>query len=236
MAWRYELKYLVDQRAHAGVRQVLRARLLRGDFVDEAGGYPVLSQYYDGPGLPNYLDKIGGIERRSKVRLRTYAWRFGPEAAWFLEAKRKENASIAKQRLRVAPGGVDPLAPASWDALGEDAAPFLQARELDRLEPAAQVWYQREVLSSPDGELRVTWDELIRALYPGEAMTTALLYDEGRAVIPDATAVLEVKAAQVVPAWLSALVARASLATESVSKYVRAMIVLGLSRKVSATC
>ncbi|HKB16640.1 MAG TPA: polyphosphate polymerase domain-containing protein [Planctomycetota bacterium] len=236
MGWRYELKYLVDQREHAGVRRVLRAQLLPGEFVDETGGYPVLSQYYDGPGLPNYLDKIAGIERRLKVRLRTYAWRFGPEAAWFLEAKKRENASIAKERLEVPRGAVNPLDPASWDVLGDAGAPFLRARELDRLEPVAQVWYQREVLVSADGELRVTWDEMLRALYPGEAMTTSLLYDGGRAVIPDSLAVLEVKAAQTVPTWLSALVARASLETESVSKYVRAMIVLGLSRKVSATC
>ncbi|HET6202574.1 MAG TPA: VTC domain-containing protein [Planctomycetota bacterium] len=236
MSWRFELKYAVDQRAHAGVRRVLRERLVYGEYVDRAGGYPVLSQYYDGPGLPLYLDKVGGYERRTKVRLRTYAWRFGPQAAWFLEAKRKENASIAKDRLEVAPGAVNPLDPASWDALGEAGAPYLVARDLERLEPTAQVWYQREVLTSPAGDLRVTWDELIRALYPGEAMTTSLLYDERRAVVPDRYGVLEIKAAQTVPAWLSALVARASLMPESVSKYVRAMNALELSRKVLATC
>lgn len=236
MSARNEFKYLVDLETRLALQRVLEARLVPGEFVDASGGYPVLSLYYDGAALPLYLDKVAGVERRVKVRLRTYGWEFGPGAPWFLEAKHKDGPLIAKRRLELAPGRIDPLDPASWDALGAGANTFLLLREALRLEPAVQVWYQREVLVSADGELRVTWDSPIRALFPGEPMTHAVLYDPTRAAVDDALAVLEIKARQTVPAWLAELVRRAGLTPESVSKYVRCLDVLGLSRKVLSTC
>jgi hypothetical protein len=236
MSWRYELKYVVSARAQEKLRPILREHLLRDEFTDASGTYPVLSQYYDGPRLPLYLEKVSGVEQRLKVRLRTYAWSFGTSAPWFLELKRKENASIAKQRLRIATGSIDPLRPSTWTALGAEGARFAQASELLHLEPTAGVWYQREALVSPAGDLRITWDELVRGLYPGEAMTRALLYDERRSALPDDLVVLEVKAAQTLPHWLVTLIARAELTPRSVSKYVLAMNALGLSRKVLTTC
>lgn len=240
MSARNEFKYLVDLDTRLALQRVLAARLVPGEFVDASGGYPVLSLYYDGAGLPCYLDKVTGIERRVKVRLRTYAWSFDPAvphaAPWFLEAKHKDGAHVAKRRLTLAPGRIDPLRPASWDTLGAAAASFLHLRESLRLEPVVQVWYQREVLVSAADDLRVTWDTPIRALFPGEPMTRARLYDATRAAVGDAQAVLEIKAKQTLPAWLAALVREAGLAPESVSKYVRCIDALGLSRKVLSTC
>ena len=236
MSARLELKYLVDLDTRLAMQRVLQTHLVPGEFVGAGGGYPVLSQYYDGESLPLYLEKLSGIERRMKVRLRTYAWSFAAGSPWFLEAKHKDGPSIAKRRLELARGALDPLRPASWDGLGPEAAPFLHARESMLLEPTAGVWYQREVLVGPAGGLRVTWDTSIRALFPGEPMSREVLYDETRAVIDDTWAVLEIKVAQTVPSWLSALVRSAGITAESVSKYVRAVDTLGLSRKVLSTC
>jgi hypothetical protein len=236
MSARLEFKYLVDLDTRLALQRVFRARLVPGEFVDGSGGYPVLSLYYDGEALPLYLEKVAGVERRMKVRLRTYAWSFDGRGSWFLEAKHKDGPAIAKRRIRLAAGAIDPLRPAGWDSLGAQAAPFLHARERLRLEPTVQVWYQREVLVSAAGDLRVTWDTPIRALFPGEPMTRARLYDETRAVVDDALAVLEIKAGQTVPVWLGELVRSAGLLPESVSKYVRAVDALGLSRKVLSTC
>ncbi|NOT29766.1 MAG: polyphosphate polymerase domain-containing protein [Planctomycetes bacterium] len=236
MSARLELKYLVDLRTRLWLQPLLSARLAPGEFVDAGGGYPVLSLYYDGENLPLYLEKLAGVERRMKVRLRTYAWSFGPSQAWFLEGKHKDGNLIAKRRLEVPRERIDPLRPATWDALGPEGASFLHARESLRLVPTVQVWYQREVLVSAAGDLRVTWDSPIRALFPGEPMTNARLYDETRRVVPDQWAVLEIKARQTLPAWLAALVREAGLVPETISKYVRSLDTLGLSRKVLSTC
>jgi hypothetical protein len=236
MSARLELKYLVDLDTRLAMQRVLQTHLVPGEFVGRGGAYPVLSLYYDGESLPLYMEKIAGIERRLKVRLRTYAWDFDSGGPWFLEAKHKDGAAIAKRRLALAPGAIDLLRPASWDDLGPEAAPFLHARESMLLEPTVTVWYQREVLVAPAGNLRVTWDTPIRALFPGEPMTRARLYDETRAVIDDTWSVLEIKVAQTVPVWLSALVRSAGITVDSVSKYVRAIDTLGLSRKVLSTC
>ena len=239
MSARNEFKYMVDLDTRHAMQRVLKARLVPGEYVDASGGYPVLSLYYDGASLPCYLDKVAGVERRVKVRLRTYAWSFdaGTRAApWFLEAKHKDGPFIAKRRLTFAPGRIDPMQPASWDVLGHTAASFLHLRESLRLEPVVQVWYQREVLVSAADDLRVTWDTPIRALFPGEPMTRERLYDPTRSAIDDAQAVLEIKAKQTLPAWLAALVREAGLVPESISKYVRCVDALGLSRKVLSTC
>jgi hypothetical protein len=236
MAARLELKYLVDLDTRLWLQEHLRCRLVPGEFVDGSGSYPVLSLYYDAESLPLYLEKLAGVERRMKVRLRCYGWSFPTTAAWFLEAKHKDGPLIAKRRLELPAGRIDPLRPATWDALGAEAAPFLHARESLRLEPSVGVWYQREVLASPAGDLRVTWDSTVRALFPGEPMGTGLLHDETRAAIREPWTVLEIKAARTLPAWLAELVCEAGLATDSVSKYVRAVDTLGLSRKVLSTC
>ena len=237
MAGRFELKYLVDTRVQVALQQLMRARMLRAEHATEDGTYHVLSQYYDGPGLPFYFDKIAGLEDRVKVRLRTYGLAFGPGAPWFLELKKKQNAAVAKLRIQLEPGSIDPSDPRSWDAIRhEEVGAFLAARDLMQLEPTAQVWYQREALASADDGLRITLDTTIRALYPGERMDRHMLYDYERAAIPDRYAVVEIKAAQTFPHWLTELIQRASLVPESISKYVHAINALGLSRKVLATC
>jgi hypothetical protein len=237
MAGRFELKYLVDSRVQVALCRLMRARMLRGEYVEEDGTYHVLSQYYDGPGLPFYFDKVAGLESRLKVRLRTYGTGFGPGAPWFLELKRKQNAAISKLRVRLEPGSIDPSDPASWDAVRDpQIEPFLAARDTMQLEPTAQVWYQREALASADDALRITWDSTVRALFPGETLDRGLLYDTERAAIPDRYVIIEIKAAQTFPHWLTELIQRASLVPESISKYVHAINALGLSRKVLATC
>ena len=237
MAGRFELKYLVDSRVQVALQRLMRARMLRAEHASEDGTYHVLSQYYDGPGLPFYFDKIAGLEDRVKVRLRTYGMAFGPDAPWFLELKKKQNAAVAKLRIQLEPGSIDPSDPRSWDAIRHgEAGAFLAARDLMQLEPTAQVWYQREALASADDGLRITLDTTIRALFPGERMERRMLYDSERAALPDRYAVVEIKAAQTFPHWLTELIQRASLAPEAISKYVHAINALGLSRKVLATC
>jgi hypothetical protein len=237
VAGRFELKYRVDTALQARLRPVLASRLVRAENLDADGAYSVLSQYYDGPDLPFYFDKVAGIERRVKVRLRTYGWSFGSHAPWFLELKKKENAAIGKVRVVVRPGSIDPFDPTTWDAIEDERiGPILAVRDLMQLEPTAQVWYHREALADPNSDLRITWDNCVRALYPGESMSRELLYDPRRAAIPERFAVAEVKAAQTLPDWLTDLIRRASLVPEAISKYVHAVNALGLSRKVLATC
>ena len=237
MAGRFELKYLVDTRIQTALCRLMRARMLRDEFVEEDGTYHVLSQYYDGPSLPFYFDKVDGLEGRVKVRLRTYGLAFGPDAPWFLELKRKQNAAISKVRIEVEPGSIDPSDPETWSRVPDPRiGAYLAARDLMQLVPTAQVWYQREALASADDRLRITWDTTIRALFPGEGMSRRMLYDPERAAIPDRYAIVEIKSAQTFPHWLTELIQRASLVPESISKYVHAINALGLSRKVLATC
>jgi len=237
MRWRYELKYLIDEATCRRVQGIVAGHLVPGEHVGPDASYAVLSQYYDGPALPIYMDKVAGVESRVKFRLRSYGWGFRDDAPWFLEAKRKENASISKIRVRVDPSQIDPSDPGSWDRPGApELAPFQSARDLMRLEPSAQIWYQREVWESPAGDLRITFDRMVRALYPGEVMSRGLLYDSRRSAVGDQLVIVEVKTAQNVPDWLTRLIRSASMSPEAVSKYVHAMNALGLARKVLATC
>jgi len=236
MSARYELKYLVGLEARLALQGLFAHHLVPGEHVGAAGDYPVLSQYFDGPGLPFYREKVAGVQRRVKVRLRAYAWSFAAAPQWFLEAKHRDGATVAKRRLALARGAIDARAPLTWNALGAEAGPFLALRERWQLEPCAGVWYQRSVLVSPAGDLRVTWDSSIRALHAGEDMSASVLYDRTREIVPEPLSVLEIKAAQTLPSWLARAIRAHALVPESVSKYVRASDALGLSRKVLVTC
>ena len=47
---------------------------------------------------------------------------------------------------------------------------------------------------------------------------------------------LEIKPKQTLPVWFARLIREAGLVPETVSKYVRSIDTLGLSRKVLSTC
>jgi hypothetical protein len=225
---RYELKYVIDTRTAERVRADLD-ELARPDDHGGTRGYRVASLYYDSPGLDFYWAKIEGIRFRRKLRLRVYPDEGGrPPEAGLVEIKQRMNRTVQKRRLFL------PLDEAARLCAGE-----LPARPLDdadhqvasevcylvqamHLQPTCITSYRRVayVGGRYDQGLRVTLD------YDCGGRGHALAVEEearDHPFLPPDAVVLEVKADEAVPDWVSSLLARHGCRLQRLSKYCAAL-------------
>ncbi|GAA1406352.1 polyphosphate polymerase domain-containing protein [Catellatospora coxensis] len=229
---RYEIKYLVHTSRLATIRDELRARLDLDSHAAD-GGYGVWSVYYDTRLLRFYWEKIEGLRFRRKLRVRHYGDRFaiGDDTTVYVEIKQRVNRVTQKRRVAMAYGDARLLCDGRQLVRHEPGQTgFVQevlglVQGLD-LRPVAITGYQREAFVGRDADLglRVTLDHRVR----GRDREFDLGSDaENRLIIPAAMSVLEVKANDRVPYWLTDLAARAELSVVRVSKYCQSVEAFG---------
>lgn len=232
MSARFERKYRVTDRQAKFLRACWEPHLMRAPFTDEDGAYPVLSQYFDSPGLRFYHQKHDGVGKRRKVRLRTYGYRFEPSRACFLEIKHRDSETVAKTRVALPRFRPEHLQPRRWQAQPDERlAPFRALQETHRLSATAQVLYVRHAFQAVvEKELRITFDSMLTGLHPGEQASPDLLDEHTRSIVPETEMILEVKGRDLLPEWVREAVAWLGLRQEPVPKYVLAMDRLNLIR------
>ena len=127
------------------------------------GSYQVTSLYFDTPYDAALREKLDGVNRREKFRLRYY----GEEPAWLkLEKKFKVNGLCGKRSARLSREEGERLLAGELDFLLEREEPLLA--ELysklrgSRLTPRTAVCYDREAFSYAPGNVRVTLDRNLR--------------------------------------------------------------------------
>jgi SPX domain protein involved in polyphosphate accumulation len=195
---------------------------------------PVLSQYYDSPNLTFYTEKLDGIHYRNKVRLRTYGYRFQPGQASFLEIKCKVWNCILKTRQKISGFQESDMDPANWRFDSEEnQSAFLHLLERYRLRPSAQIFYLREAYQGVvEADVRVTFDSLLTALFPGEQLTGDVLLGASRRLISDSLTILEVKATNGIPRWVTDGALAVELFQTPVPKYVMGVEKLRLDQYI----
>ncbi len=217
---RLEIKYLVSTTQRSKLYALWSKHLIKAEHTDSYGCYPVLSQYFDSPLLQFYKDKYDGSPKRRKVRLRAYDSTFGAGPV-FIEIKHRYGEKVWKTRK----------------ALGEEkheclisprVAGGIFATLADRyqLRPSARVYYTRQAFNAIDtvlGNVRVTFDTSVIGLFPEDRICEDILYDCHRYLIPEHTAILEVKADACLPAWFHEGIRKVGLSAKSISKYVLAV-------------
>jgi hypothetical protein len=223
---RYELKYIVDARRYRALVDDLRNLMVPDAHGDAAGGYPVVSLYYDSPDLEAYHSKVEGLRFRRKLRLRVYppGGDVRKVTVGHVEIKQRMNRTVQKRRL------VLPLAQA--EALCRADVPKVEFDELDaavasevhymvraqRLRPTCIVSYLRQAFVAErfDSGMRVTFDSNLRG------RMTALKVNERASnhffVRPDRL-VLEVKVNERIPHFMVTLLARHECVLTRMSKY-----------------
>jgi hypothetical protein len=229
---RYEIKYLVPSGDVPALREHL-ARRLHLDTHGDTTGYGVWSVYYDTTGLRFYWEKIEGLRFRRKLRIRHYGDRFaiGDDTTVYVEIKQRVNRVTQKRRValpyRLARRLCDGRelvehAPAQR-AFVEEVLELVCGLDL---RPVAITGYQREAFVGRDADvgLRVTLDHRIR----GRDRDFHLGADAGnRLIVPARLSVLEIKANERVPYWLTDLAARANLSVVRMSKYCQSVEAFG---------
>lgn len=225
---RYEIKYLVDSAAVPELRAELTSRLAP-DSHGRDGGYGVWSVYYDTQDLRFYWEKIEGLRFRRKLRIRHYGDRstVDDDTTVYVEIKQRVNRVTQKRRVALPYRLCDERRPVDHEP-GQQAflAEVLGLLSGLDLRPVAMTGYQREAFVGVDADLglRVTLDHRVR----GRDRDLHLGADaENRFIIPPDRCVLEVKANERVPYWLTDLTARRNLTVVRVSKYCQSIEAFG---------
>jgi SPX domain protein involved in polyphosphate accumulation len=234
---RFELKYVVTNREIAKLRPEIAAYMERDPHAGADGRYTLSSLYYDTPSRDCFWAKLDGLRFRRKLRIRHYE-QPAPlldETPVFVEIKQRVDRVTQKRRA------VLPYA----DALGlcdERIVPDHEARDeavvnetfelvvRHNLEPACITTYQREpwVGGTYDPGLRVTIDSDLRYRVNDLWLDSK---NPGKCMFPAQYAVLEIKANDRVPYWLTHLVARHNLQLTRMSKYCSSLDTAGYGQR-----
>lgn len=231
---RYEIKYLLDELKIPALREALTARM-GSDPYSPVGGYPVTSLYYDTEDLKFYWEKIEGLRFRRKLRVRLYGEpsECTRDTPVQIEIKQRVNRVTQKRRIAL-PYGVAQR----WLDHREEIhfEPHQQAfvnevttliGNLD-LRPVVTTGYLREAFVGQDADLglRVTIDHKVH----GRDRDFNFAADsENRLTIPPKLAVVEIKANERVPYWVTDLAARSEMSVVRISKYCQSVQAFGLA-------
>ncbi|GIJ50598.1 VTC domain-containing protein [Virgisporangium aliadipatigenens] len=229
---RYEIKYVLPSAAVPELRAELAGRLDL-DSHGVSGGYGVWSVYYDTRDLRFYWEKIEGLRFRRKLRVRHYGDRFtvDDDSTVFVEIKQRVNRVTQKRRValpyrlarELCDGRVMVEHEPEQRAFLEEVLELICGLDL---RPVAMTGYQREAFVGRDADagLRVTIDHRIR----GRDRDFALGADaENRLIVPARLSVVEFKANERVPYWLTDLAAELNMSVVRVSKYCQSVEAFG---------
>ena len=219
--YRHEWKHVITP-VH---RQILRQRLRvvaqpDGHAVD--GRYHIRSLYFDDLNDTALREKLDGVSRREKYRLRCYNLDFG---LIHLEKKSKLAGLGRKESCSVTQSEVQALLAGQLDWMAADPRPLvgeLYAKlRTGELRPKTLVEYVREPFVFAPGNVRVTIDYDIRT-----GLRCTDLLNTRCVTIPagDAPAILEVKWDEYLPDIIRDAVQLRSRRTSAFSKYAASRI------------
>ncbi len=217
--FRHEYKFRLSQGDYLSLRSRLRAVLPRDPHAGPSGEYAIQSVYFDNTDDKALREKLDGLDRREKFRLR---WYNGDLSYISLEKKEKRNGLCRKtsclltreETVRLFAGDI------SWmkQSGRQTAAELAIKMELQGLRPRTVVGYQREPFVFYPGNVRVTLDRDIRgaAFHPDLLTARDSLLPAGNAVL------LEVKYDQFLPDLIRNLVSLNARNAGAFSKYAAA--------------
>ncbi|MDT0300867.1 polyphosphate polymerase domain-containing protein [Streptomonospora wellingtoniae] len=228
---RYELKYLVPVEQVGDVRAELTARM-ESDANAGPDGYGVWSLYYDTRRLRFYWEKIEGLKFRRKLRIRRYGetGTGSDDTMVSVEIKQRVNRVTQKRRVLLPYGDARALCDRRRRVEHPRAQPFVDEvldllHRLD-LRPSAMTGYRREpyVGTGADLGLRVTLDHRVRGR---DRDFDVRAEAESRYIISPRYAVMEVKANERAPYWITDMAARHGLQVQRISKYCQSVEAFG---------
>jgi hypothetical protein len=229
---RYEYKYFAPYAKLARLRALLKPFVELDGYARACGGeYTVRSIYFDTPDWECYFQKVSGVKRRNKVRLRGYNVGDG-ESQVFFEIKKKVDEPLHKHRAALSYAEAQQvLLGKSLDEIGlttstradarKEAERFLYHLHARRMRPVVTIIYEREpfraIFADRENDLRLTFDKNLRAVaWP--ALDS--LFEERHPFLVEAQRfILEVKFNRFLPNWVKGVIAALGLTKGPASKY-----------------
>lgn len=239
---RFEFKYLIHQALENTIREHIKPYMVADPYIGKlnaSNSYEVFSLYFDSPGFYYYHQKIDGVLKRKKVRLRTYKNNGRFENYAFFEIKRRHDAVVLKDRFLMSAEDYEKLMD-SEDFHGTRAIrdqnrkniieEFEWERNLRSIGPKILVAYEREpYLGKYNKNFRLTFDRKIRV------MENDNLFYAGNdwLDISGDQIVMELKFTGVLPFYVNKIIKEFNLERLSFSKYCNGVEVCGSVNGVS---
>ena len=163
MNGRHELKYYINAADYAQLRARLRTVAKPDENSRENSGYKVHSLYFDNYNDKAVVEKLLGLNRREKFRLRYY----NDDVSFIrLEKKSKANSLCYKESTMVTAEQCRALLERKYDCLKMPDKPLLMELytkiNYQNLRPRNIVIYHREVYAYMAGNVRITFDSNIK--------------------------------------------------------------------------
>lgn len=221
MNFRHEWKHEISYSDMLAVRQRLRA-VAKPDAFAPTGRYEIRSLYLDTPEDKALREKLDGVNRREKFRIRYYN---RDASRIFLEKKSRCNGLGSKERAVMTDQEVQALVDEDYGWMRESADALI--RELyrkmtvQRLRPRTIVDYTREPFTYGPGNVRVTLDYHIRT---GLNCIDFLNPDCVTVPAGEAPIILEVKWDEFLPAVIRDAVQLTGRRAQAFSKYAACRI------------
>ncbi len=217
-AVRHELKHRISPAEDLVLAQRLRKLFPHDKNAGPDGNYRVTSLYFDTPYDRAYREKMSGVDRREKFRLRYY----GTDTSFIrLEKKFKINGLCGKRKVRLEKEKVKLLLTGDYDFMADSGEPLLVEfySKLKRgMEPKTIVCYDREAFCYAPGNVRVTLDRNLRTGLSSVDFFNTDLYHVS--VMDPPCTVLEVKFDRFLPETVRMAVQVPDRRAEACSKYV----------------
>ena len=160
---RHEYKLCISKSDYTVLRSRLRAALRHDENVNRNGEYIIRSLYFDTPTDKALREKIDGVARREKFRLRFYN---GNPRVIRLEKKSKDNNLCYKRQETVSKSEVKMLLRGEYGWMADENRPLVtelySKMQGELLRPKTIVEYVREPFTFPAGNVRITIDRSIK--------------------------------------------------------------------------
>lgn len=217
-AYRHELKYCISCGDYLALRSRLRAVMQPDPHAGPEGEYQISSVYFDNFRDKALQEKLDGVQKREKFRIRWYDARLSPV---HLEKKVKIDSLCLKLSAELAEGEFRALLEGRTGWMRDHPSELV--RELrckmivQQLRPRVLVSYVREPYVYPPGNVRVTFDRQIRtSLFSRDFLREDL---PCICAAPPGERVLEIKYDGFLPEVIAHLVQAEGLRQQAFSKY-----------------
>lgn len=223
---RYELKYYINVADYEYCRSVLSHLMKKDSYQKSRNGYFIRSLYFDDIYDTSVEEKLAGVEKRNKYRLRIYD--FKQDWAKF-ERKAKYNDYVQKTTAIVTRKEAQKISRGNYDCLLKKNNQKLNSIYFDikkkYIKPVVIVDYIRDVYMLDYNNIRVTFDKKIRysehnlELFNPNVKTVPLT--------PDDVMVMEIKFNNFLPKWFEKTIKLNSPIRSAVSKYCQSRLHVG---------
>lgn len=215
--YRHELKYYINAGDYTLLRQRLNAAMEHDENAGETGEYHIRSLYFDDPANTALREKLSGVDKRDKIRIRIYNL---SDKVIKLECKHKKDGFIQKDSISLSREECERLCRGDYTFLLRRSEPFARRMFVkfasEGLRPAVIVDYVREAFVFPAEDVRITFDKDVRTAYRSTDIfnTNLTTYP-----VTEYPMVLEVKFNHYLPTYIRELVQTSASIRSAISKY-----------------